>query len=162
MRRAATTVVLAALVVIGTSACTYLTPQSTVKTVDASDGINETIGSLDVRNAMLLTDDGETASFLVNLINNGDTGITVNVQYQASDDTKVNRDVFVNPQSVKSYGGPDAQQIVFDDIDTPAGSLLPVYIQYGDESGKQLQVPVLDGTLTSYAGLLPSPAATEK
>ena len=162
MRRAATTVVLAALVVIGTSACTYLTPQSTVEAMDASDGINESIGSLDVRNAMLLSDDGETASFLVNFINGSDTGITVKVQYQASDKTKVSRDVFVNPQSVKSFGGPDAPQILFEDIDTPAGALLPVYIQYGDESGKQLQVPVLNGALTSYSDLLPSPAATKK
>jgi hypothetical protein len=162
VRRAAAIVVLAALVVAGTSACTYLTPQSTVKTVDASDGINGTVGSIDVRNAMLLTDDGETASFLVSLINRADTGISVKVQYQASEGTKVDHTVFVNAHSVKSYGGPDAPQILFEDIDTPAGALLPVYVQYDDVSGKQLQVPVLNGTLTSYSGLLPSPASTEK
>jgi hypothetical protein len=45
-------------------------------------------------------------------------------------------------------------------IDTKAGSLLPIYFQYGTEPGKQLDVPVLDGSLPQYATLLPTATPT--
>lgn len=158
MRRGATSIALAVLVVVGTSACTFMTPQSTVEIAKANiaDGINATVGSIDVRNAMLLTGDGKTASFLVNFVNTSDNGIMVRVQYEGSDHTKVNKNVFVNPGSVKSLGGVDGPQLVFDNIGTNAGALLPVFIQYDEVTGQQLRVPVLNGTQAEYKDLLPS------
>jgi two-component system response regulator RegX3 len=42
------------------------------------------------------------------------------------------------------------------------GGLFPVYAQYGDDSGKQMMVPVLNESLPEYAGLIPTstPSAT--
>ena len=45
-------------------------------------------------------------------------------------------------------------------LDTPPGALVKIYFQYGDESGKQIDVPVLDTALEEYDGLLPSPMPT--
>ena len=155
--RLATSAVLVALVLGGTTACTFMTPQVTTKHYDASDGIGATIGQIEVRNAILLTEDGQNASLLINLVNPGDTGIQVNLQYQNADKAKVDESVFVNADSVKSLGGPDARQFVLTGLDAPAGSLFPVFIQYDDVSGKQLWIPVLDGSESQYAALLPTP-----
>jgi hypothetical protein len=154
----AASAVLVALVLGGTTACTFMTPMVTTKHYDASDGIGATVGQIEVRNAILLTADGQNASLLINLINTGDTGIQVNLQYQNSDKAKVDESVFVNAGSVKSLGGPDATQLLLSGLDAPAGSLFPVFIQYDDVSGKQLWVPVLDGSAGEYATLLPTPA----
>jgi hypothetical protein len=49
---------------------------------------------------------------------------------------------------------------VLEGLDVVPGSLLPVYVQYGDEAGHLLNVPVLDATLPEYAALAPSPTPT--
>ena len=49
---------------------------------------------------------------------------------------------------------------MLDDLDTAPGQLFPVFFQYGDVTGSQLQVPVLDESSDFYAGLLPSPSAS--
>lgn len=155
--RLAASAVLMALVLGGTTACTFMTPQVTLKHYDPSDGIGATVGQIEVRNALLLTADGESASLLINLVNPSDTGIQVKLQYENADKTKVDESVYVNAGSVKSLGGPDAAQLVLTGLDAQAGSLFPVFVQYDDVSGKQLWVPVLDGSDSHYADLLPKP-----
>jgi hypothetical protein len=152
---------LAAGVLVGTSACTYMTPQATMTITDISEGVNATVGAIDVRNAVVLSSDGETGSFLVNLLNTSDNGVSVRVQYQDANDAKVTEQVFVNPGKVTSLGGAGNQQLVFNNIGTAAGDLLPVFIQYDKVPGAQLQVPVLDESLDYFAGLLPSPSPSE-
>lgn len=154
--RLAASAVLVALVLGGTTACTFMTPQATTQHYDASDGIGATVGQIEVRNALLLSDDGKTASLLINLVNTSDRGIQVTLQYQNADKAKVDQGVFVNAGSVKSFGGPDSSQLVLTNLDAPAGSLLPVFIQYEDVSGKQLWIPILTGAESEYAGLLPT------
>jgi hypothetical protein len=156
--RGAALALLAAGVLVGTSACTYMTPQATLTITNIAEGVNATVGAIDVRNAVVLSADGETGSFLVNLLNTSDTGVSVRVQYQDADDAKVTEQVFVNPGEVTSLGGAGNQQLVFTNIDTAAGDLFPVFIQYDNEPGAQLQVPVLDESLDYFAGLLPSPS----
>ncbi len=51
-------------------------------------------------------------------------------------------------------------QAVLEGIDTPPGSLLKIYVQYGTVPGKQFEVPVLDASLLEYTSLIPSPMPT--
>ena len=160
--RGAAIALLAAVVLVGTSACTYMTPQSTVKISNVTEGINATVGAIQVRNAVLLSEDGETGSLLVNLVNTSDTGISVKLQYEDASSTKVNHSVFVGAGEVTSLGGEDAKQLVLQNLDTAPGQLLPVFVQYDNVTGSQLQVPVLDESFDFYKGLLPSPSASPK
>jgi hypothetical protein len=153
--RFAASAVLVALVLGATTGCTFLTPQATTDHYDPSDGIGATIGDVQVRNAFLLTGDGETASLLVNLVNEDDKGIQVNVQYEDASSAKVDESIFVNAGSVKSLGGADDPRLLLTGIDAPAGSLFPVFFQYGDVTGEQLWLPVLDGSSADYADLVP-------
>ena len=40
-------------------------------------------------------------------------------------------------------------------INAMPGAMFPVFVQYGNATGKQLLVPVLDGSLAEYQHLLP-------
>ncbi|GAA3734084.1 hypothetical protein GCM10022239_07790 [Leifsonia bigeumensis] len=154
-RRAVAAALGAALVLGALTGCTFITPQATTVHYDASDGIGATVGDLQVRNALLLTADGTTGSLLINLDNPTKYGVQVKVQYENADKAKVDDTVYVNAGSVASFGGQDSDRILLTGIDAPAGSLFPVFIQYGDVTGKQLWVPVLDGSMSQYAPLVP-------
>lgn len=157
--RSATAAALGAALVLGAlTGCTFITPQATTEHYDPSDGIGATVGDLQIRNALLLTADGTTGSLLINVDNPTKYGVQVKVQYENADKTKVDENVYVNGGSVASFGGPDAKRILLSGIDAPAGTLFPVFIQYGDVSGKQLWVPVLDGSMSQYADLVPTEA----
>jgi hypothetical protein len=162
--RIAATVVLAASLLLSTTACTFLAPQSTLKKYDPSDGVGTAIGQLKVRNALLLTKDGQEASFLVNLINDGQTTVNVLVQYNGTMPDgatgKVDTRVQLDPGEVRTFGSSDTRQLIFNGIGTKPGSLFPVFIQYGSQTGQQLLVPVLDGSLNEDSTLMPSPSPT--
>lgn len=162
--RRAASVVLASVVLLSTAGCTFFAPQTTLKPYDPSDGVNTQIGDVYIRNVLLLTKDGSDASLLVNVVNETDNGVKVTFQYEGKDSDgvtgKVNDSIFANPGVPTSFGGSNDPRIVFTGIDAKPGSLFPVFVQYGDETGKQLLVPVLDGTLKPYNELLPTPEPT--
>jgi len=157
-RNAAAAILSAALVVVGLTGCTFMTPQATVDQYDPSDGINVTVGELQVRNALLLSADGTTASLLVSIDNPTRYGVQVNVQYENADSVKVDDSLYVNANSVANFGGADDKRLTLTGIDAEPGSLFPVFLQYDDVTGKQLWVPVLDGSMKEYADLVPTAA----
>ena len=162
--RIVATVVVAASLLLTTAGCSFFAPQSTLKSYDPSDGVGAVLGQVKVRNALLLTKDGQEASFLVNLINDGTTTVNVLIQYDGTTESgapgKVDTRVQLDAGAVKTFGSSDTRQLLFRGIDSKPGSLFPVFVQYGTNTGKQLLVPVLDGSQSQYSTLLPSPPPT--
>lgn len=158
--RLAASALVGALLVGALSGCTFMTPQSTTVHYDASDGIGTSIGDLKVRNALLVTDDGANANLLINLVNTSNYGIETKIQYENATGAKVDDSVFVNADSAVTIGGADADTFTLAGISAPAGTLFPVFVQYGDVTGQQLWLPVL-APEGEYAGLAPD-AATGK
>jgi len=64
----------------------------------------------------------------------------------------------VPARSVLRFGEED--QVQLPGIDVVPGSLLKLYVQYGSQQGKQIDVPVLTDELPEYDGLLPTPTPT--
>lgn len=155
--RLAASAVLVALLAAGTTGCTFITPQVTTMAYDPSDGFGTTLGAIKINNALLVTDDGENANLVVSLHNSSDFGVQVNIQYENSSNDKVNDSVFVNSKSVVSLGADGSSSVTLTGIDAPAGSLYPVFFQYGDVTGEQMWLPVLDAS-GPYKGLAPTPA----
>ncbi|MCC6376263.1 MAG: hypothetical protein IT191_04520 [Microbacteriaceae bacterium] len=147
--------VVAALVLGATAGCTFITPQVTMDHYDPSDGIGANIDGLEVRNALLLTADGTTASLLINVVNPNKYGTNVHLQYLNSTGAKVDNTFYINGNAVKSFGGTDQAQILLTDVDAKAGTLFNVFVQPEGETGKQLALPVLDGSSSEYASLVP-------
>lgn len=159
-RNAVATALSAALVLVGVTGCTFITPQATTNYYDASDGIGTTLGELAVRNALLLSSDGTEASLLINLSNPTKYGVEVTLQYERADKSKVDQTLYVNSNSVAMFGGNDSGRIVLTGVDAKPGTLFPVFLQYDDVSGKQLFLPVLDGSIPQYSDLLPTATPT--
>ncbi|MFB2554796.1 hypothetical protein [Herbiconiux liangxiaofengii] len=161
--RFAASVLTAALVVVGTAGCAFITPQVTADIKQATDGVNATVGQIDVRNAALISETGELASLLVTFVNNSDQQQSVTIQYEdGSTGERVSKEVDVDGDgAITTFGGTSssADQIVLDNVSAP-GSLFPVYFQYGDAEGKLVSVPVLNTSLPEYEGLAPTPTPT--
>lgn len=153
--RLAASAVVVALLLVGTTGCTFMTPQATTQGYDASDGIGTTLGDLRINNALLVSADGQAANLIVSIHNPTAVRVKVSVQYENGDGTKVDESIFVKPESTKSLGTTAEGPLQFNGIGTPAGDLLPVFFQYDDVTGQSLLVPVL-APEGAYASLAPA------
>ncbi|MDI2098745.1 hypothetical protein [Ruicaihuangia caeni] len=151
-KRAAASIAAAGVLAIGLSGCGFLTPQATTKNYSASDGVNGTVGDVRLLNILALSSDGTDLALVGSVYNDGDSAVTV--RFQAVDAPAVTESVRVEPgQSVRL--GID-ETLVMSGVDAELGSIVPIYAQYGSkESGSELQVPLLDGSLPEYEAFLP-------
>lgn len=161
--RAVVSLALAGSVLTGLTACNFYSPQSTLLKYDPSDGVGGTVGPLSVRNALLVTSDGTRATLVVSVVNDTAKAQSLEVQYDSTDPEATNgrmtTRLLVSARSTMQVGH-TGSQVVLENIDAPAGSLLPLYFQTGNSEGQELEVPVLDGTISTYTDLLPSPSPT--
>lgn len=154
--------VLAGALALGTSGCNLMAPQTTTKHYDASDGVSGDVGTVKVRNALVVADeDGSIGNLVVTLVNTDDSSHAVTISWGDDEDSSVQ--VVVDAGSSTTYSVPDTsnndgidQAIEIDPLDVEPGALVDVFFQYGTETGLTLEVPVLDGTLESYSTLVPS------
>ncbi|WP_289249274.1 hypothetical protein [Galbitalea sp. SE-J8] len=156
--RAAASVVVATALVLGTAGCGFFAPQATEIHYQPSDGVAATVGDIELRNVIALSSDGTTASVTFGAINTGSDriAVTFSVDDSSGDDVK---QTLVLPAGLSTVGGGGADaSLVFSGLDATVGGLLPVFVQYGSEPGKQLQVPVLDGAQEQFATLVPTSA----
>lgn len=129
-----------------------LTYQATTEHYDASDGISVDVGDLDLRNVLVVSEDGRDGSLVLTVINNGDEDAELGVQ--VGDSGGKTHTIEVEAGATVSLGG-DEDPLLLEDIDTPPGAMVPLYFQYGSEEGIVELVPVLDGRLPEYADLVP-------
>ncbi|MCS3844205.1 DNA modification methylase [Microbacterium sp. AK031] len=144
---------ISALVLLGATGCTFITPQSTEIQYSASDGVNiaDTDGPLEIRNAMIIaTDDGSTGNLVAAILNPTDKAATLTVEIEGLDPLTVR----VGADDSISLGA-NAEPLRIDDLDTMPGATIKVYFQSGDATGSAADVPVLDGALSYYADLVP-------
>ncbi|CAN5484499.1 hypothetical protein BH09ACT4_BH09ACT4_19940 [soil metagenome] len=157
---------LAALVAVLLAGCNFITPQATLKPYDPSDGVSVKMGDIDVLNALVLSDDGVSGNLVFTALNTSGKTVDLTVQYPSLG-AKTDIDLKVAPNGTTDFGGFNgSEQVFLTAIDTAPGSLLSIYFQYGDQQGRQLMVPVLDGSLEQYSPFLPqtptpTPVATE-
>ena len=146
-------VVLAATVVLGTSACNLISPQTTTKEYDASDGVSGTIGDMSIRNAAIISGDGKDGNLLVSITN---AGGAESLTIKWGDDFSESTEARIPEDETISFGTEEEDPILLENIDAVPGSLLTMFFQYGDETGVEIFVPVLDGTLPEYTEFVPS------
>ena len=155
--RIAATVVLAVGIVLGTAGCNLTAPQATTKHYDASDGVSGSVGSIDVRNVIIVSDNGKVGNLVFTMVNNGNTAHLVTVQTGTGTD-KASKQVSVAAGAVQPFGGPDNRRVLIQNLNTQPGSVFPVYFQYGTKTGVRLLAPVLDSSIPQYADYSPSSA----
>ncbi len=148
---------LAGALLLGTTGCTFVAEIATLEEYDPSDGVGATIGDVQVRNMLAITEDGTRAALVFSGNNTGqdDVQLSVSLTEGGASAQRVSL-----PAGELTPVGSGTTQLVLEGLDVVPGSLLPDYVQYGSEPGRLLNVPVLDAALEEYAALLPSPTPT--
>ena len=143
---------LGAVVVLGASGCSMVSPQATTIPYSASDGVNvPASGPLLVRNAMVIaTEDGSTGNLIGAIVNDTDAAETLSVGVAGKVAT-----VQVPARTTVSLGVDGAEPLRIDSLGTTPGHYLDVAFQSGNGEGVEIAVPVLDGTLPQYAEFVP-------
>jgi len=157
--RLAASAALALGLALGASGCSMLTYQATTEKYDPSDGVSVDIGELDLRNVLVVSEDGEDGNLIMTVVNNGDDDVELGVQFgEGGGDTQT---IEIEAGNTVAFGVDAAESedvlepFLLEGIDTQPGSLLSMYFQYGDAEGIEKQVPVLDARLPEYADLAP-------
>ena len=154
--RVLVSVAVAATIALGTAGCGFMTPQSTTEIYDASDGVSASVGTVDVRNAILLTKNGTDVRFIATLVNSSDSARTVTIQ--AKDSSEHSVDVRIPANAIVDLAkDTTADEVVFSDLNAKPGSLVKVFFTYPSAEGTSVRVPVLTGELDEYRPLLPTP-----
>ena len=136
-----------------------LTYQATTEHYDASDGVSANVGDLNLRNILVVSDDGETGNLIMTVVNNGTDDVRLGVQF--GDGGGETQQIEVESGATVTFGvddveGVDAvEPVLLEGMNAEVGGLLPMYFQYGDAEGVEKQVPVLDSSLPEYADLAP-------
>ncbi|MFT4259187.1 DNA modification methylase [Microbacterium sp.] len=144
---------LSALVLLGTTGCTFISPQATTIGYSASDGVNvpDEAGPLAVRNAFVVAnEDGSVGSFVAAVVNSTDEKKTLTIAIEGHDPLTVS----VPADSTVSFGA-DEDPLQIDDLDVEPGATIAMHFQSGDSEGAKAEIPVLDGALPYYADLVP-------
>jgi hypothetical protein len=159
--RGAASAILIGAVLLGTTGCSLFSEKATLIQYDPSDGVSADLGDIELRNVLAISEDGEDLNLVLTAINTSDDGIFVTFEFTDGSDEQVDERLYVPANSSKSVGQPDEDKVTLVGADTQVGGIFPVYAQYGDVPGQELQVPVFDGSLPEYSTLLPvAPTAT--
>lgn len=177
--RVLVSVAVAATIALGATGCEFMSPAHTVDIKQITDGVDVSTGKVDVRNALLISDDGESARFIGTLVNNDDQDdYTVSIEIGGATQTvDVPANTHVDLAMAGGAGSDDessvqegdttqgttagdAEPVVFDNADATPGSLVKVYFSYPDAEGVSANVPVLTSSQEEYQTLAPSPTPT--
>ena len=151
--RIAVSAILAIGLALGASGCNLIQPMATTRHYDASDGIGVNVGDIQLRNLIVISDDGQTASLLLSAINATGSVVALHIQFLSKGAMVDGRLNVPSSQTPTSWGAAKEEKIVLEGIDSLPGSLLKVYFQYGDSDGKTALIPVLTTGQPEYKGL---------
>ncbi|PZE82670.1 hypothetical protein [Curtobacterium sp. MCBD17_032] len=151
--RVLVSVAVAASIALGATGCEFLSPARTKEIRQITDGVDVSTGSIDVRNALLITDTGEDARFVGTLVNTGERDRTVTLELDGTDQT-----VEVPSNSTLVLADDEQHDTVdFDDVTAKPGSLVKMYFSYQGAEGASATVPVLTSAQEEYQTLAPTP-----
>ncbi len=153
------------LAMLGITGCSVINEQSTTRQYAASDGIVENLGTVELRNILIVsTDEGQPGTLLGTVFNNGDEPVqlTIEGENETSEITIDGGDKYVFEDEVDDDG-------TLQGISEIPGSLVDLDFTVESET-ETYGVPVVDGTLAEYRDFVPGgytpepsePAATEE
>ncbi|MEY4312746.1 MAG: hypothetical protein RLZZ319_255 [Actinomycetota bacterium] len=151
--RALAATAVAASLLLGTAGCGVFVETATLKPYAASDGINVTVGSIDLRDVLIITDETGDGSLIGTVVNNSGTVAHLTVELRGA--TALTEVIAVEP-GVTLLGVAGSTATIFSGAELSAGQYATVYVQYGSADGVETPVPVLDGTDPLYASYTPT------
>jgi hypothetical protein len=157
MRKLSVVAVSAALL-LGTAGCSFTSNVATKKVYAASDGNQTDDGHVHARNVLILSD-GKNAYLIGSITNDGDTPVSAIISVTAGA-TAPATTFEVAAQSKVDFGYPAALGFVGSQPGIKLEGTLPavgtnVEVTLDESATSQMAVQVLDGTIPTYADLMP-------
>ncbi len=158
---------LAGLLSLTLSGCSLIAPVATSEPYSASDGVNQNVADVKVRNLMLIgAETGDPLNVVFTAVNEGSEPQTLHFNFVADNGSEAAVD-FILPPGMSSYGDPaqhnhgaehnhnsdhrEAKNIQLVDLGAQQiGSTVKTYLHAGNSNPQEISVPVLDGTLKEY------------
>lgn len=155
LNRKIAAVAIAAAVALGTTGCTFTSPVASLEVYDPSDGVNATVGKLQVRNFMYLTTPSGQGALFGSIVNQDHDAVATTVELHAHESegaTEIPVSIGAGEKLDLGYNGGQAIPL---GISVKAGAIVELHVSVGSEK-ITLNVPVLDGTFPEYAPLVNS------
>ena len=137
---------IAASLLLGTSACGFMSPTASLEVYAPSDGLE----NVKVRNFIYLTNGNGSEALFGSIVNSGLESTTFKIQYTeeaSSEKREVAFNLLPGQKLDLGYNGNSA--LVIDLAGTP-GKIANIFVIEGNGTGKEIRVPILDGTLAEY------------
>ncbi len=150
--RIASTVAVAAAIVLGATGCSLVAPIATATPYGPSDGVNVDAGPVDVRNIMLVADEsGDNFNVVFGAVNRSGEPQDLTITFMGSGSQQASAD-FEVPTGNTLFGDPEGEETpVLVSIDgLEVGATIEAYFQVAGAAEVPYKVPVLDGTLEEY------------
>jgi hypothetical protein len=153
------TVALAATMLLSVTGCSFNRAPESAQIYAPSDGAQVDLANgIKLRNAIYLVDATHTV-LVGSLVNSGLEPANVELQYVEPNGQRINLDFNLTPgqKADLGYNGQPAATAAIANaqgVQAKAGDVVKIYLVSAGTSGATLDVPVLDGTLSTYAELL--------
>lgn len=146
------TVAALALVIVPVAGCSEFSAQTTTLGYTPSDGVQADLADgVDLRNTLFLSSGEDSpGTMLAVIVNTGDKDASVKFAGEGLSET-----VQVDAGQTVTIGPDGDEQVDVDRMGAIPGALVDVEVTVGSVS-EALRVPVLDGTLAEFDGLVPS------
>ena len=160
-----------AVTVLATSVlagCQFITPQDTSLPYNPADGVNSSVGDVQLRNLFLVDGPDDTASLIGVLASSSSSVATVTLQWTGAQglETKTLEipadgllSLSTTPSTPAASVPGAAGSVILEDVQATPGALFPITFS-SSAKDKDVRVPVLTGSFSQYATLVPTPTPT--
>lgn len=157
--RAVAAIALSGALALGLTGCNILLQPQTANSYDPSDGVGLDIGQLELRNVLVLTEDGKTGSLVGAAVNTTGSDLDFTVQWSVGGSY---HEVQLTARAhTTTRFGAAGDQIALTPLGEQAGGLLDAVVHTSTDQ-RALSIPVLDGTFVEYQDELPTQAPAKK
>ncbi len=140
---------------LSVTGCGYINPQQTNQQYSPSDGVREDLGSLQLRNMLIISTDANKPGRVIGAVfNTSSSDATLTISGAGGSQATI-------PVKAKSqtYLNDTTDAAILSTTGGAPGSVVSVTIKTGSDS-RTVQFPVLDASLKEYAKYLPTASAS--
>jgi hypothetical protein len=166
--RVAASVAVTLLAATTLAGCQFITPQQTSRGYTPSDGVNGSVGDVQIRNVFLIDGADDTASLIGVLANSSSSVSSVTLQWTGASGPETKSlqipaggliSLSTNPSTPAASVPGAASSVILEDVQATPGALFPMTFTSSSKD-KDLRLPVLTGSFSQYATLVPTPTPT--
>lgn len=150
-RKITSAVAISVAVLLGTTGCSLSGDVASMQAYAPSDGSQIDIGNVKLRNFIYLTDGVNGGKLIGTFVNNEPKEIAFQLEYVDGDIRAKTEPIYIPAGETVGLGSSGDTEGLGVTLNATPGSNVTLWVSIDGATGKELVVPVLDGTLEQYA-----------